>query len=97
MKTYETATIAELARPDGWAPIRRELGVQAFGINAWTAAEPGGTIIAEHDEKPSGHEELYVVVAGRATFTVGGNEVDAPTGTTSTSRRFATTLVFRPR
>jgi tetratricopeptide (TPR) repeat protein len=29
---------------------------------------------------PSGHEELYLVVAGRATFTVDGDEVDAPTG-----------------
>src|SRR5207244_13171291 len=81
MKAYETATIADLARPNGWSPIRRELGVQAFGINAWSAQEPGRRIIAEYDEKPSGHEELYVVVAGRATFTVGGDEVDAPVGT----------------
>jgi tetratricopeptide (TPR) repeat protein len=81
MKTYETATIADLARPDGWSPIRRELDVQAFGINAWTAAEAGGTIIPEHDEQPSVHEELYVVVAGRATFAVGDEQVDAPAGT----------------
>jgi hypothetical protein len=80
-KSYETSRIADLERPDGWSPIRRCLGVSAFGINAWTAGEPGGTIIPEHDEKPSGHEELYLVVAGRATFTVGGDEVDAPAGT----------------
>jgi tetratricopeptide (TPR) repeat protein len=78
MKTYETATIAELARPDGWSPIRRELDVQAFGINAWTGDE---TLIPEHDEVPSGHEELYIVVAGRASFDVGGDEIDAPAGT----------------
>jgi tetratricopeptide (TPR) repeat protein len=80
MKTYETATIAGLARPNGWSPIRRELDVQAFGINAWTAGA-GERLIPEHDEVPSGHEELYVVTAGRATFTVGGDEIDAPAGT----------------
>jgi hypothetical protein len=80
-KSHETARIAELERPDGWSPIRLRLGVSAFGINAWTAHEPGATIISEHDERPSGHEELYVVVAGRATFTVGGEEIDAPVGT----------------
>jgi tetratricopeptide (TPR) repeat protein len=55
--------------------------VQAFGINAWTAHEPGAAIIPEHDEQPSGHEELYVVVAGRARFSVAGEQVDAPAGT----------------
>src|SRR4051812_15728335 len=80
MKTYETARIDELARPNGWSPIRRELGVQAFGINAWTAAA-GERVIPGHDEVPSGHEELYLVTAGRATFTVGGEEIDAPAGT----------------
>ena len=29
----------------------------------------------------TGHEELYVVLAGRATFTVDGEEADAPPGT----------------
>jgi hypothetical protein len=79
--SYETGRIADLERPDGWSPIRRALGVSAFGINAWTGQERGATIISEHDEQPTGHEELYVVVAGRATFTVGGEEVDAPVGT----------------
>ena len=77
---FEITTIAGLARPDGWSPIRRELGVQAFGINAWTAGE-GERLIPGHDEAPSGHEELYVVTVGRATFTVDGEEVDAPAGT----------------
>src|SRR4029079_14104254 len=69
-----------LRRPDGWSPVRRELDVQAFGINAWTAAA-GERVIPGHDEVPSGHEELYLVTAGRATFTVGGEEIDAPAGT----------------
>jgi tetratricopeptide (TPR) repeat protein len=77
---YVTATIAGLERTGGWSPIRRELDVRAFGINAWTAHEAGATLINEHDED-SGHEELYVVTTGHATFTVAGDEIDAPAGT----------------
>ena len=76
-----TARIAELERPDGWSPIRRRLGVRAFGVNAWTAGEAGGVVIPPHDEGPTRHEELYVVTAGHAMFTVGDDEVDAPAGT----------------
>jgi tetratricopeptide (TPR) repeat protein len=73
--------IAEIRRSNGWSPIRKQLGVGSFGINAWHAAEDGATLIGEHDEVPSGQEELYVVIAGRARFTVDGEEVDAPSGT----------------
>jgi tetratricopeptide (TPR) repeat protein len=38
-------------------------------------------VIGEHDETQLRHEELYVVVEGHATFTVDGDEVDAPAGT----------------
>lgn len=79
--TYKTASIEELERPDGWSPLRLALGVQAFGVNAWTAHDAGEQVIVEHTEAPAGHEELYVVVAGRATFTVDGHELDAPGGT----------------
>jgi tetratricopeptide (TPR) repeat protein len=77
---YGTASIAELVLPDGWSPIRRTLAIEAFGVNAWTAAEAGAIVIQEHDES-SGHEELYVVVNGRVTFTVDGNNIDGPAGT----------------
>jgi tetratricopeptide (TPR) repeat protein len=80
-KAYKTARIAELERADGWSPIRQRLGVQAFGVNAWTAHEAGETLIPQHDEVPSRHEELYVVTAGHATFMVGDEEIDAPAGT----------------
>jgi tetratricopeptide (TPR) repeat protein len=80
-KPYATARVADLERRDGWSPIRRDLGIQAFGVNAWTAREAGAAVIPDHDEVPSRHEELYVVLAGRATFTVAGDEIDAPTGT----------------
>jgi tetratricopeptide (TPR) repeat protein len=66
-----------------WRPIRRTLGVEAFGINAYTA-DAGELVVEEHDETGTGaghHEELYVVITGRATFTVGGESLDAPVGT----------------
>jgi tetratricopeptide (TPR) repeat protein len=80
-KGYDVVGIAELEDTRGWSPIRRQLGVQAFGVNAWTVHDAGGRIIPEHDEVPSGHEELYVVTAGHAAFTIDGEEIDAPTGT----------------
>lgn len=64
-----------------WKPVRRTLGVTAFGINAYTAARPGDEVVEEHDEESLGHEEIYAVVRGHATFTVDGEEVDAPAGT----------------
>jgi tetratricopeptide (TPR) repeat protein len=67
-----------------WLPLRRELGATGFGVNAYAAAEAGGELIEPHDETSSGaagHEELYVVMSGRATFTVGEETFDAPAGT----------------
>jgi quercetin dioxygenase-like cupin family protein len=64
-----------------WKPIRRTLGVTAFGINAYTAANAGDEIVEEHTEEQLGHEEIYAVISGHATFTVDGEEVDAPAGT----------------
>ena len=64
-----------------WKPVRKALGVTAFGINAYTAANAGDEVVEEHTEQQLGHEEIYVVVAGHATFTVDGEEVDAPAGT----------------
>jgi tetratricopeptide (TPR) repeat protein len=62
--------------PDGfvWRPIRRHFGIRAFGVNAYTANAPGGMIVEEHTENSLGHEEIYLVLRGRATFTVDGNE-----------------------
>lgn len=76
----ETIDIATIKNGNGWSPIRRELDVQAFGINAWSG-DDGATLVGEHDEQTSGHEELYIVVAGSARFTVDGEDADAPTGT----------------
>src|SRR3984893_9037134 len=64
-----------------WKPVRKTLGVTAFGINAYTAANAGDEVVEEHTEQQLGHEEIYAVISGRATFTVDGEEVDAPAGT----------------
>ncbi len=63
------------------APVRQHFDIQAFGINAWRGAEAGDLVIDDHDEVVEGHEELYLVLHGRATFTVAGEEFDAPSGT----------------
>lgn len=62
-------------------PIRRHLGIRAFGVNGWRGAEVGDRVIDDHDELVEGHEELYLVLSGRAAFTLDGKEVDAPVGT----------------
>jgi tetratricopeptide (TPR) repeat protein len=82
---YRIASLDEMATPDPfgdrrWSQIRRFFGIESFGVNSWVADEAGTEVINEHDED-SGHEELYVVLSGRATFTVDGEMVDGPPGT----------------
>src|SRR3712207_1711218 len=64
-----------------WRPVRHHLGVSAFGTNAYVATEAGEVVIEDHDETDYGHEELYVVLRGRAEFTLDGETVDARAGT----------------
>jgi tetratricopeptide (TPR) repeat protein len=80
---WATARLEEIERTgtrNEWIPVRLHFGIAAFGVNAWTGDE-GDEIVSEHDESEIGHEELYVVVEGHATFTVDGEDVDAPAGT----------------
>jgi quercetin dioxygenase-like cupin family protein len=84
-KGYEVAHIDELDElpvNQGefvWRPVRRRFGIEAFGTNAYTG-DAGQRVVEEHYEH-GGHEELYVVLRGRATFTLGDDKVDAPAGT----------------
>jgi tetratricopeptide (TPR) repeat protein len=67
-----------------WKPLRRPLGVTAFGVNAYWAENAGDELIESHDELGAGagrHEELYVVIGGAARFTVAGDEFHAPART----------------
>jgi mannose-6-phosphate isomerase-like protein (cupin superfamily) len=63
-----------------WHPLRKRLDVRAFGINAYTAESAGDEVVESHDESDLGHEEIYVVLTGRATFTVAGEQLDVPAG-----------------
>jgi tetratricopeptide (TPR) repeat protein len=80
-ESYRIARLDEIEAVNGWIPVRRHLGVGAFGVNAWRPQEDGQTLIGEHDEATTGHEELYLVTEGHARFTVDGEEIDAPAGT----------------
>ena len=77
---YTSARLEEIRRTDNWFAVRRHFGIEAFGVNAWAGAA-GDDVIGEHAETPSGHQELYVVLDGRAEFTVAGDTIDAPRGT----------------
>lgn len=63
-----------------WQPIRRTLGIDAFGINAYVGPAVGDHVVEEHTEETLGHQEAYVVIVGHATFSLDGEEVDAPQG-----------------
>jgi hypothetical protein len=66
--------------------LRRHFDVRAFGVNA-ARGNAGDEMIEPHHEaddeenQTNGHEELFVVMTGHATFTVDGEEIDAPAGT----------------
>ena len=86
MDGYAVAHVDEIAElDDGRAPmrpVRHHFGITSFGVNAWIAREAGGRIINEHDEsEPDSNEELYLVLRGRASFEVDGEQLDAPVGT----------------
>jgi hypothetical protein len=84
---YEVARLDDLDRiPVGergleWRPIRRRFGLEAFGMNAYSSARVGGEVVEEHTEEQLGHQEVYVVVRGHATFHLDGEDFDAPAGT----------------
>ncbi len=88
-RPFDVARIDELSQVSvtdtlAWTPVRRHFGIGAFGVNAYRAAKAGDEVVEDHDESgggAGGHEELYVVITGRARFTVAGEELDAPAGT----------------
>lgn len=80
-RVVSLASEATLSVVDGtieWIPLRRRLGARAFGTNAYRA-DAGEQVIEDHVESP-GQEEMYVLVAGAARFTVGGEELEASHG-----------------
>ena len=84
MSGWAKAHLSEIpVQEDGrcpWRPVRHHFGIEAFGVNAWIGRSAGDRVINEHTEE-NGDEELYLVLSGHATFTIGGEDVDAPPGT----------------
>ena len=86
--TFQATDLRQIEEIDdgrcAFRPVRHHLGISAFGVNSWTAKAAGDRLVNEHDEGEGGgdsQEELYVVTAGRATFELDGDRVDAPAGT----------------
>src|SRR5439155_16624389 len=83
---YEILSLDDLERlesTDGTLllrPLRRRVGFEPFGVNAWEGERAGDQVIEAHREE-GGAEELYVVARGQARFTLGEEQFDAPTGT----------------
>jgi hypothetical protein len=86
---YEVRKIDDVPEPDlqkepgdaDWHAIRIHFGINSFGVNAYNQPEAGGSLVGEHSESDTRHEELYYVAHGHATFAVDGEEIDAPEGT----------------
>jgi hypothetical protein len=66
--------------PD-WKPLRHHFGLEAFGANVFVQPEAGGRLVDDHRETETRHEELYVVLNGRAEFVVDGEPHDCMAGT----------------
>ena len=81
MPSVDLATHQVKPTPYGrWQQLNGALGLNAFGLNA-IVLDPGEAIDIEHDETDSGHQEVYVVVSGRARFTIGDERIEAGPGT----------------
>jgi quercetin dioxygenase-like cupin family protein len=83
---YAVANLSDLGEGPGFRKIRKELGVNAFGVNAIVLPPTYETGSHFHDEQ----EELYFVHSGEVEFTFGDGStqrlaagglawVDAPT------------------
>ena len=91
--TFTTLSVPERVaevlaeHPDREAPgvqLRRELDLGAFNAGVQRAAKAEARLFGEHaqtEPAADGHEIVYIVASGHATFTVDGEEVDAPAGT----------------
>jgi len=64
-----------------WRPLQHFFGLTAFGVNVYRATKAGAELVGEHDELAGGHEELYVILAGKVRFTVGTHEELCDDGT----------------
>jgi hypothetical protein len=66
-----------------WRPLRHALGAHSVGIAAFTAIHEGQEVVEGHVETRDGrgHEEIYIVLRGRAIFEFADGQLEAPAGT----------------
>ena len=78
---YSVVNVEEIegAGPGGAVRfVRRQLGVQAFGIN-WFELAPN-VRGREHDEVGTGQEEVNVIIAGSGVYEVEGEKIPVRPG-----------------
>jgi tetratricopeptide (TPR) repeat protein len=86
--SFQVTSVDDIPRQRGaegsdWLRLRKAFDVRAFGVNVYGAAA-GKRVIEEHDELGTAagrHQELYVVLRGRARFELDGDVHEAETGT----------------
>ena len=79
---YSTINVDEIeaAGPGGAVRfVRRELGVEAFGIN-WFEIPPNSEG-KEHDEEDTRQEEVTVIIRGSGVYRIDGEEIPVRVGT----------------
>jgi quercetin dioxygenase-like cupin family protein len=58
--------------------VRRELGVEAFGVNRFDL--PPNSAGVEHTERKTGHEEVCAVISGSGHWMIDGEDVPVREG-----------------
>ena len=77
---YKMCDAADVEAVNGvFRPIRRALGLTAFGINQeeWPANADGHP---EHDHSEDGQEEVFCVIEGSGKIVVDGDDVELQPG-----------------
>jgi uncharacterized cupin superfamily protein len=81
MRRWTVRSITDLeVVPDGepddplWYPLQHALGIGTFGANVFVARHADQLLVAEHDERGSGQQELYLMLDGSAVFELDGEE-----------------------
>ena len=78
MAAYAAAHLDKIEEHDEagshYQPIRRHLGLTAFGVTAWTGRTAGDLVIREHDEdETTADQELFLVLGRHAEFQIKGD------------------------
>jgi tetratricopeptide (TPR) repeat protein len=70
LSIFDAETVAVPHAGVNWVPVRRRLGIRAFGTNAYRAARAGDRVIEDHVESPG----------PGARFEIGGETLEAEAG-----------------